>query len=173
MKPNKRAPLKPVHGHLVRYGRLPLSAMRIAAFACITFLFSVGCTRSVHEVASSSPRIVDGAPSAVYDRVLPLVRARINEGTSVVRVDENGAVLMRFSIAANDRSLRLIEVTLDAMEDGKTEVSVFSTKFSFLPGASRDEIDLETERHVLDLFAAEANQASEGNLQVQTWLAGL
>ena len=120
----------------------------VAVVAC-TF---VGCSRSDESVGSTQSLLVAGKPAAVYDRALPEVKKQMAAGTKVVRIDDPGMITMRFSVSASDRSVRLIEVSLREEYDEKTEVSIRSKQFSFMPGRSRDEIDLSVERDLLECF---------------------
>ncbi len=132
------------------------SAIKIGLFAFLVTFLIVGCSRSSPVIAPSPAFVVSGVPSAVYERVLPSVKARLRSGAKVLRTDDPGIVMMRFSLSASDRSVRLVDVLLKQTEGLRTEVSVHAKKFSFIFGNSRDEVDLSVENQILELVKKNA-----------------
>ncbi len=102
--------------------------------------------------------MVSGTPSEIYDRVLPAITARLRSGTKAVRTDDPGVVVMRFSVPANDRSVRLVDVVLKKKDQPSTEVVVHAKKLSLVFAATRDDVDLSVETAILKLFKDPPNQ---------------
>jgi len=126
-----------------------------AALACLAAaLLFTACSRSVAPPATPS-FTVPGAPSAVYDAILPEIRDRIARDTKIVRIDSgSGALVMRFSAYLEDHSVRLVEVGLSGApaDPAMTSVAVLSHRFSFLPGRSRDTQDATLESSLAGLI---------------------
>ncbi len=100
--------------------------------------------RSGAEPARSEAFTVPGPPAAVYDAILPEIRDRIARETRIVRMDEPGAIEMRFTAQLEDHSVRLVGIRLSASSHGSLVV-VNSRRFSFLPGRARDAQDAALE----------------------------
>jgi hypothetical protein len=137
--------------------------MKTAVLLIFSVLLLAGCSRSKEVVPACPALLVSGSPSAVYDRVLPAITARLRSGTKVVRTDDPGVVLMRFSVFANNRSVRLVDVVLKKNGISSTEVVIHAKKFSFILTAARDEVDLSVERTILELFKDEPNRVAGSN----------
>jgi hypothetical protein len=126
--------------------------MKAVALLVAATLVLAGCFRAGSDIGASPTVIVPGTPAAVYERVLPDVKKRTSDGTKVIRMDDSGTITMRFSVAAGDRSVRLIEVVLREADARQTSVFIRSKRFSFVPGSSRDETDLALENELLECF---------------------
>ena len=134
--------------------------MKVLVTLVVTVLLLSSC-RSKESIPLSAPQVVDGAPSEIYERALPAIRERMRSGTSVIRTDEADTLMMRFSLSAGDRSVRLVDVSLKRALGAHTEATVHSKKFTFVFGGKRDEVDRAVEEQILALLKKRPNQSSE------------
>ncbi|HEY4246530.1 MAG TPA: hypothetical protein VGM64_06710 [Lacunisphaera sp.] len=142
--------------------------MKAMLVVILPLLLAAGCSRSTHLIPESKAIVVAGNPSAIYDRVLPSLKARLHQGTTIVRTDDPGVMTMRFSVAASDRSVRLVDVFLTKTKEIRTNVMVHAKKFSFVFTPSRDEIDLLVEISILTTFEKEAGSGGFVSPQRET-----
>lgn len=96
--------------------------------------------------------VVPGAPSAVYEAILPEMRDRVARETKIVRVDGPGVIEVRFSAYLEDHTVRLVQLRLEEAPAASTRVSIESRRFSFVPGRPRDAQDAALEHSLAGLI---------------------
>jgi hypothetical protein len=125
-----------------------MKALRILLLAG---LMAGGC-RPKDAVAHFPPEVVPGKPPEIYERGLPVIKQRLRRGTGVIRTDDADTLMMRFSLSGGDKTLRLVDVSLQLKGTANTEIKVQSKKFAFILTARRDEIDRAVEAEILSLL---------------------
>ena len=118
----------------------------------VAFVALSGC-RKPDSTPKMAPFVIQGGPSIVYDSARPKIQKIISAQTEIVRVDNDGGMVLRFSIqSAVDNSARLVEVNLQKEGESESRVSISSEKFSFIPSKSHDAIDSSVEISIAGVF---------------------
>ena len=111
-----------------------------------------GC-RKTQDIPKLEPFIVSGTPSEIYDLVCPRIQKIIPVQTQIVRIDNAKGMVIRFSTNSPiDNSVRLLEISIDKFEQSKSRVSISAEKFSFVPKKNHDQIDLDVEKAISNVF---------------------